>query len=368
MINIATGLCTFPDGREISLKQVLHDSDFSHPLLIEPFIPSSNMVFHYEYDDVDGLLYAAIYVYSILLQVKNPDVCQFKINPSSIFQALPCRQALSFSIKSGHAAKDFISIKQFEALISRLSDYPFTFSHDVLIRDHLTLKDLPSAIDGDMLYYSNDEIVNLLKKPEDLQRYELRYINFSMGLGVFSRDGMKDGDVVGVYSGVKTAHPPSVYQYMFERKEDCLMMTLDARQTGNITRFINHAPSERPTKTLFNRWSALEANVKATHHYLNGIEVVVFTTKKDIPPGEQLLLDYGNRYFKNGNMAKFKTKGRVIDTNIKSIWMNWQKKLTFIRLAACYGVKKAETYLFFRQILIITVITLLMTGLSWRMS
>ncbi len=282
------------------------------------------------------------------MHAKEPLRCQFKINPSSVFQSSQREQHLYFSLNGGQSAQELIAINQFEAFISHLSGYKFIFSHDVLINDLFTLNDLPSSIDGDMLYQSNIELEDLLKKPRDFNRYELRYINFSMGLGVFSRYEMKTGDIIAVYSGIKTAHRPSICKYMFERKEDCLKLVLDGRQHGNITRFINHAPSADSHPESAPLASGLEANVEATHHYLKGIEIVVYSAKKNILPEEQLLVDYGKRFFEDDAMYRFKIKGRVIDTNIKSIWHNWQKKVIFMRVAAQYGVKKAQLYLFLR--------------------
>ena len=84
-INIDKGTCNFADNKELSIKQLINNPDFSHPLLSEPFTQPPDYVFHYEYNNIDEMLYSGIYVYSRLIQTDNPLKCTFKINPSPLF-------------------------------------------------------------------------------------------------------------------------------------------------------------------------------------------------------------------------------------------------------------------------------------------
>ena len=365
IVNIATGICTLADGQEIELKRLMSEFDFSHPLLTQPFIRASSHEFHYEYDDIDGLLSSAIYVYATLLQVDKPLSCQFKINPSSVFQHNKRPEQVYFSINGSKVAQESISLKQLEDLVSHLSGYKFEFSEDVIIDEMLTIDDLPPSIDGDLLCNMNVNILDLLKVPKDLRRYELRYISPAIGFGVFSREKIKTGEVISIYSGLKKIHKPVKVKYAFETKLDCLKMYLDARQYGNISRFINHAPSFKTSQIISPRSPLLVANITADRHYLNGIEMVVYTTIKDIAKGEQLLVDYGELYFTHMEMIRFKENGKPVHMNKKTIRSTSQKKINQIRAMADSGVKKAQMYLLLRLVSIVGVLFILMGILNY---
>ena len=194
----------------------MNESDFSHPLLKEPFTPSPDHLFHYEYDDVDGLLYSAIFIYATLLRADNPRSCLFKINPSLVFQQLSFGDELYVSIHRHKIAQESINISQFESLVGHLFNVKFKFSECLIIEDMFTVQDLPPTINGDALYQTKSHIVELLKVPKEFSRYELRYINSMMGFGVFSREEIKNGDIIGMYSGVKTANRPVTLKYAFK--------------------------------------------------------------------------------------------------------------------------------------------------------
>lgn len=358
IINIVTGLCSFTKGREVELKRLKIDTDFSHPLIMEQFTPSSDHFYHYEYDDVDGLLYSAIYVYSILLQVNNPLICQFKINPSPKFQHSAFNDEIYFSVNSQKPAKEAIKIKQLEAFVSHLSGSKFEFSEDLIIDDLFTIKDLPPSIDGDTLYDTNDEIIDLLKHPKDFSRYEVRYISPEIGLGVFSRDQIKKGDIIAIYTGKKSTQFPEKLKYVFVHTLDGLQMYTDACNHGNIARFINHAPA--PGLDGASHPIPLhEANIRFQYYYINGMKIIVLVTVKDILEGGQLFVDYGELYFGGrSEVIRFTKNGKQIDNKNRIIRSNSPKKLEALRIMASLGIKKAESYLRSRMIMIFVVSTL----------
>ena len=360
IINIATGMCTFADNREIKLKHLINGQDFCHPLLVEPFTPAPEHVFHYEYDDIDGLFYSAIYVYSVLLHTDDPLACKFKINPSLLFQPSNITDKVYFSFKSHQLAQESIHIWQLEKLVTELGGYPFEFSDDFVIDDEFTIEDLPHTIDGDALYHSDLNLVELLKQPRDLSYYELRYINPTVGFGVFSRDVIKQGDFVSFYSGVKTIHKHITVEYAYLKKLDTLGMQLDAREHGNITRFINHAPNSDTNEVSLHNALLLEANIKPLSYYLNGIQIVAYSASKDILKGEQLLADYGKLFFQNVPVSRFKSNGQLIEPNKKMHFNSSRKKLNQIKIMANVGIRDAQRYMNLRMLGVIGVILLFM--------
>ena len=364
-INLATRLCTFDDKQEIELKSLLNESDFSHPLLTEQFIPASDNVFHYEYEDVDGLLYAAIYVYSTLIHVENPVACKFKINPSPAFQRAKVEKDIYFSVNSKETAKELIRITQLEAFIGEMGGFTFEFSEDTIINDEFTITDLPDFIKGDELYYADPEVVTLLKTPVDTRRYELRYLNGDIGLGVFTRVAIPEGDIIGVYTGVKSIDIPPPRNYAYVKRLDALNMMLDARPHGNIARFINHAPDLNEETVVSSETPFLDSNIKVVFHYLNGIKIVVYVAKREILPGEPLLVDYGERFFKGKTVRRFDIHGQVVDVRNQFYHPMKEKELRHKMIMATHGVNQAQTFMLGRLFKVILVIVILMSGLNY---
>lgn len=360
-INLATGRCTFAEHQEIELQRLTQEWNFSHPLLIEPYSQTSKNIFHYEYDDIEGLLYSGIYVYQSLLQAKEPLSCQFKINPSPQFKNSSFAKQIYFSINWQRKATEVITIKKMEELVSDLSGFPFHFSEQLIIDDEFTFEDLPQQINGESLYRSNIDMVKLLKKPSNLKKYELRYINPELGFGVFSREAIKKGEPINIYTGVKRTPKFSHFKYAFVNQRDCLNMYLDARQLGNITRFINHAPRLDTHSHIDASGDLLYANISATRQYLNGIEVVLYSAAKDIDEGEQILVDYGKEYFEHLPMVRFKKNGKLFKLNKKYLVGYSQKKIGHLRHMANHGVKSAQSYLLLR-IVSIAIVTIILIG------
>ncbi len=350
-ININTGRCHFADNREIGLSQLINDPAFTHPLFNEPYTPGHHQIFHYEYNNIEELLYSGIYVYSRLIKADKPLDCIFRINPSTLFQTTPQADGIHFSINRRKAAQETISIQQLDAMTSHLLGFKFVFSEAIIIKDQFTIKDLPSSVDGDALYISDEKLSALLKKPCDFSRYEIRYINAEIGFGVYSREHIKKGDIISFYTGIKTHDFPQSH-FSFVPQQDCLMMRLDACQHGNITRFINHAPKHITSS----RTSVFEANIKSSNYCLNGIEVIVYLATKDIYKGEQLLVDYGATYFRDDEMFLFKTNGGLIHPHRKLIGSDTPNKIRQIKIMAIHGVKKAQIYFLVRIFIILSLL------------
>jgi hypothetical protein len=134
-----------------------------------------------------------------------------------------------------------------------------------------------------------------------------------VGKGVFLRpdaNGLDPGTFIGIYAGdyrFVHANDPQRSDYgftvlsdlelswndldliegarLFETNQFCL--EVDGAQSGNFTRFINHADKE---------------NANVEHRYIlmdDGTIQIGYWTKTRIRPGEQLLLNYGSGFWLN---------------------------------------------------------------------
>lgn len=116
----------------------------------------------------------------------------------------------------------------------------------------------------------------------------LRWIDETIGWGVFAEQDLKPMHYIGEYAGVvrrkKRSDAKNAYcfQYSFINEEST-RYTIDALDQGGIVRFINH--SRTP-----NLMSALAT-------YQNLSHIVIFASRV-IKKGEQLCYDYGSDYWK----------------------------------------------------------------------
>lgn len=345
--NVLTRKFELDNGRILDRETFLKHIDFHHPLLKEPRIEKSKVEFHYQYDNVDELLRSVIDIYAALIQVDNPSECSFKINPSQNFQSTLESEAIFFSPNLHKPAKESIPIRQFNGLIRDLYKCFFEFSQAVHIQAKFSTDQLPKEIDADFLYSSSSsDILQLLKTPPSLQDYELRVIDPVVGCGIFARKSLSKGTCVGLYTGVKK-HQSPYCGYAFKVRGDALNTFIDARHSGNLTRFINHGPSANHLSK-----QGQLANIQATHHYLNGLEFIKFQTKRAIEAGEQLLVNYGEDYFHSSKPIEFKPSGKTIG-NWKGKLKLLIKKTKLMRILAFYGIESAQTYLIGRLLLIL---------------
>ena len=354
-INLLTGQCKLAEDVNVDRHQI-HELGFQHPLLSQPMVQVSTQLFHYEYDDVEDLFHVARYIYSTLLSADNPPLCKFKINPSAIFDVEMSSESIYFSINSHRAAKTLISIKQLETIVSHLNHHSFEFLEGIVIDDEFTMEDLPQSIDGNMLYDEEEQLMALLKNPCDFNDYEIRYIGPDMGFGLFTRSAIKEGNNIFLYGGIKKKQDDDDLSYAFAHRLDCLNMYLDGREFGNLSRFVNHAPNPDKNKNNPNK-SLLEANLTTTSHYVNGIEIVVFRANRSIERGEQLLVDYGKKFFSSSPVHRFKRNGNNPISNILNF--NSKKRLQQIRIMANDGIEEAKQYLLIRLCVIGGLIALL---------
>ncbi|KAF8554278.1 SET domain-containing protein [Imleria badia] len=118
------------------------------------------------------------------------------------------------------------------------------------------------------------------------------------GLGAFACQTMKPGTFLGNYVGhiltnelaEKTIElaKHTLLNYLFEvtpDEPDVQLSTFDAAYLGNATRFLNHAEKGK-------------ANVEARITLVIGEHQLGFFTTKKVKAGDELLLDYGESYWK----------------------------------------------------------------------
>lgn len=141
-------------------------------------------------------------------------------------------------------------------------------------------------------------------------------IDEELGHGVFLKPNAKpipQGSIVGVYTGkmrltssnehlgpyvfhiVKCSRKSKAYtQWLQEdRNNKDPLLSVDAEELGNFTRFINHGKENNANlEYCFRRYINVENNSEKI--------AIIFKAKKEILPGEQLLYDYGHLYWSHG--------------------------------------------------------------------
>ncbi|POS75039.1 set-domain histone methyltransferase-5 [Diaporthe helianthi] len=117
---------------------------------------------------------------------------------------------------------------------------------------------------------------------QNLAKSALQIRKARWGFGVFAREDIPRGTMIGEYIGRLLPHDPdysaqSAYVYTIGRRAEC-----DAEQYCNITHFINHncICNTDPISAMYGKR-----------------EVVALKTNRDIAAGEEITIDYGTEYF-----------------------------------------------------------------------
>jgi|GEM_PF-3259679 len=125
-----------------------------------------------------------------------------------------------------------------------------------------------------------------------VQKYDVRWINESVGYGLFAKTAYKKNEVIGVYTGYLTSRAQNkeyVFQWTDPPYEN--KVCIDGLRQGNATRFMNHALTK--IKGVRNH----ACNVSSVEFFYNGIPYVIFITDRKVNPDEQLCYDYGRGYW-----------------------------------------------------------------------
>jgi hypothetical protein len=116
----------------------------------------------------------------------------------------------------------------------------------------------------------------------------IRLIDARIGFGVFADRDLTEGEFIGEYGGIVSpadSVTDSTYCYKYPSLmlgDEETVLTIDAGNTGNETRFVNHVRPE---------------HVIHVDEFFNGHWHVVFSVSGPVAKGEQLLIDYGDRYW-----------------------------------------------------------------------
>lgn len=116
----------------------------------------------------------------------------------------------------------------------------------------------------------------------------IKWIDETMGYGLFTNHTIEEGDLVGEYCGemqLKSLLFNGYGEYCFRYPRFSMGIqyyTLNGEKAGNEMRFANHSytPNMQPTASLE-----------------NGLSHTLFLAKKKIVTGEQLTYDYGEDYW-----------------------------------------------------------------------
>ncbi len=119
------------------------------------------------------------------------------------------------------------------------------------------------------------------------QKMDIRWIDELKGYGLFAQEVIPEMICVGEYVGIvkkRDRKKDNDNSYIFEYAIDTLDTgyVIDAEKQGNHTRFINH--SDDPN--LLSRWLLID-----------GLPRIIFFTKRQILPNEELTVDYGPHYW-----------------------------------------------------------------------
>ncbi len=120
-------------------------------------------------------------------------------------------------------------------------------------------------------------------------RLAVRWIDDTVGYGVFARERILPCTFLGEYTGViqqRKAHHQKESTYTFRYTSWQMgrrKYVIDAEKMGNFTRFINHSD---------------EPSVEALCVYWRGMPRMIFVSLCEIQEGEQIHFDYGTMFWK----------------------------------------------------------------------
>ncbi len=118
----------------------------------------------------------------------------------------------------------------------------------------------------------------------------IKWIGIEIGYGAFARRDIEAFEFIGEYTGVIKRRrflfsKSNDYCFFYPSSYHCFIpYIIDSQEKGNITRFINH--SETPNCE--------------SHSILVGdlLHIIIRATKK-IPKGQQIVYDYGEKYWRH---------------------------------------------------------------------
>jgi uncharacterized protein len=329
--------------------------DFDHPIFKSPLLTSKTNHHTLLYDSLEQLFDLLGRIYPTIIKSKTPSQCRFDISPSKKFELANENTLFALSIDSLKKAQEFTTVKILNAIVSQLTNTHFHYSEKIMVKECITTDTLPDWVNADDLYAHQNAASHFLKDNASPSFFELRFISHKIGFGLYARQAIKKNTALFPYTGVKLHETAQKSSYRFIDKDD-FNLVLDAKNHGNLARFINHAPKKSSDK------NEILANVYCNHHLINGIGIITFYAAKDISIGEQLLLEYEKTPFEN-KPFHFKTNGKLYDENGKHI-KKTKKDKKIIRMLATHGLKKAQLQLLKKPLLTLTLSILLLIAIN----
>lgn len=163
-----------------------------------------------------------------------------------------------------------------------------------------------------------EKIKNEIKNSNIPKKFQVKFINEEIKFGLFVSEGqvIECGELIGTYEGkiefseeidgdyryillnpttinsflkCKRKSRKKTYENAIKEKANSLKnahLILDAKEHGNFTRFINHSPPE-------------EANCITDVKTIENKQILIVSATKKINSGEQVLMDYGEEFWKN---------------------------------------------------------------------
>jgi len=170
--------------------------------------------------------------------------------------------------------------------------------------------------------------------PDDLNEFlnklEVRYMGSQYGWGLFSRDYIKKGSVIGVFTGVITLQERNkqiTAEHVFiSDAPDNKFLVVDGTTCGNVTRFFQHLPN---VDIIENYW--FDEVVDKTNVAVENVEIAVaelfgasvqtnlFVTSRSINPNEIIGCAYDPAFWESGAPVLFRGDGSVIDQKLYKV-------------------------------------------------
>jgi len=172
--------------------------------------------------------------------------------------------------------------------------------------------------------------ISFLDVNEFLNKLEVRYMGKQYGWGLFSRDYIKKGSVIGVFTGVisfQERNKQITSEHVFiSDAPDNKFLIIDGTTCGNITRFLQHLPNIDSIENY-----CFDNTVDKTNIALENVEIAVvelfgasvqtnlFIASRSINPNEIIGCAYDSASWENSAPAIFKKDGTVIDQKFYKI-------------------------------------------------
>ncbi|HEV2614205.1 MAG TPA: SET domain-containing protein-lysine N-methyltransferase [Gammaproteobacteria bacterium] len=127
-----------------------------------------------------------------------------------------------------------------------------------------------------------------------------------VGKGVFTTKPIKNRTVIGIYTGIleltELANPDYSIRAHNEKRT---AFFYDAIRYRNATTYIQHAPD-------CGKPPIAKANLQIEDRIEGGITLSLYVAKRDIEANEQLLVNYGRKYWEDSAYYLFDKKGQII--------------------------------------------------------